>query len=244
MPITFDPTKRFATAIPILCADGRTIGIFSIMGGKPSQTEINKYPNDIGFVCNKKKYCDAYAWLQCAKYYKRRTKRSGHRICYVDNYGVHVKHQPEFDTITKYSTRYLIKNSTSKMQPVDQHCGKYIQDTIKRDFYLLSRDYTNKIKRGKNPKQKKLGDMRIWLMWELHKCLVDMNKNRVHLVQASWTNTGLFLPVDGSKDGFDERRMIEEDEDTTSSESDGDNVNSDDNDYDEVDDEDEKLNDE
>ena len=210
IPITFDPSKRFATFVPIVSGDGHIHGIFAVLGGKPSNKEIKKYPRGIGWTTNKKKYMDHDAWLALARYYKYVTRKSDHRISYVDNYGVHTKYEEQFDGITGYTSRYWIKNASSKQQPVDQHIGKNIQDRIKRAYYLMERKYSDKIAKGENAAKKNLSDMRIWVMWEFHHALKHLQKNGRDLIIASWRNSGLFLPIDGSQDGLDETRIIEE----------------------------------
>ena len=206
LPITFDPYKRFATLIPIISMNGKVPGSFVIMGGSPSKKEMKKYPYRIGYDCNTRKYLNEIAWIKLAIYYKKVSGRN-RRVCYNDNFGVHVKHAKEFESKSTNAVRFLIANATSKHQPVDQDVGVYCQNFIKRRFYLMERNYNNKLRNGIVMKKKGLGDMRLWLMCILNELLTDLKTNRKQLMKHSWKNTGLLLKIDGSEDEADKARF-------------------------------------
>eukprot|EP01084_Bolivina_argentea_P103248 184975_1 len=66
--MTFDPSKRFGTLIPFVCADPtnsdemRKVYPFVIMRGSPSQKEVNEYTSDVGWVCNNNAWSKGSAW--------------------------------------------------------------------------------------------------------------------------------------------------------------------------------------
>ena len=126
------------------------------------------------------------------------------RVLYTDSYGVHDAYSDEFEDLSRSDLRFLIKNATSKQQPVDQELGVFCQNFIKKRFYLVERDYNDQIRKGLNPPQRGLAEMRLWFMNVLKDLYYELKNNRQRLIRHSWQNTGLGLSFDGLEDEADE----------------------------------------
>ena len=102
----------------------------------------------------------------------------------------------------------MIKNATSKHQPVDQDVDVFCQEFVKKRFYMMERDFNNKLRNGIKIQKKGLSDMRLWLMNVLNKLFTELRSNRVTLIKHAWKYTGLLLKIDGSEDVFDKKRFL------------------------------------
>ena len=181
------------------------------MKGSPSKKEIKMYPKGIGWHCNDTAYMKETSSVGLGVYYKKRIKVLRfcmNRLCYADNYEVHHKYADRFEKASRSKLRWLIRNATSKQQPVDQELGTYCQEYVKKQFFHLERIYNQDIRNGLNPPRRGLSDMRIWCMMQMHKLLNELRKNRKQLIIHSWKKSGLLLALDGSEDDENERSFF------------------------------------
>ena len=97
--------------------------------------------------------------------------------------------------------RELLPGCTHIQQPVDQHIGRYLQTNIQKQYYNFVESLWDEIDEGKRDEKDKVGakDMRGKIFEFAYNAAKDL-KSRKHLIESSWINFGLDLPLDGSKD--------------------------------------------
>ena len=142
-------------------------------------------------------------WIRLASYYRDRTMDLGERVCYSDWNGVHVIYAPEFEELTNYHSRHLIKGHPNWHQPVDMGVGQKFEDWVHAAYDVLEGEYNEREERfaGRGRiKKLNIQYMRVWVMNKLYNCWMHTNKHHKHLIELSWRYTLLFLPVDGSLD--------------------------------------------
>ena len=121
----------------------------------------------------------------------------------IDNYSVHL----DSELATKLAVRYgifsrcLIKNASHIQQPIDQHIGVHIKNRLKRKMQQWFVD---------NERMESIGQELIFTKQKWREVVaryvqnvideVNANKKK-HVLVLAWQNFGLFLPMDGSKDG-------------------------------------------
>eukprot|EP01084_Bolivina_argentea_P305232 527290_1 len=202
VPITFDASKRFCTLNPI-SSFSKVHSVYNILKGSPSKKEQRKYPPSIGWNPDKKAWMNKVGWYGLAKYYRKRSRflKGGKRCCFYDWYGVHKKYKPEFDDLSKNDSLLFIKGETGNGAQTDQGIGKYFQDFIQHQYYLLQRDYTDRIDRGETVNKFKLSDMRIKVMQWSETAQKAINK-RPNFIRSCWRNCLLPMRIDGSEDSL------------------------------------------
>ena len=102
----------------------------------------------------------------------------------------------------KICERSLIANATHCQQPVDQHVGSFIQDYVANKYWHFGESLLDEIDVGKRLESDKVGirEMRKHICEWTDQAIVAANKQS-NLLRHAWTNFGLYLPLDGSKDG-------------------------------------------
>ena len=149
---------------------------------------------------------NADAWRMVASYYKKCVIRDYGRDCnqrllYADNYGVHSKYQEDFENVSGHNVRYLIKNCTSKQQPIDHDIGVFIQNFVHKAFWKMEREYTELLRKtGEQPPKMDLPSAQIFMMNTLAKCTEELRKNRERLLHHAWKGSGITIAIDGSED--------------------------------------------
>ena len=98
------------------------------------------------------------------------------------------------------------------MQPVDQEIGVFIQNYVKKRFAAMEREYNNTIRKGKHWEKNGLPQMRLWFMYILRDCLLEMRLNRTKLIKHSWKTSGLLLSLDGRDDIANEKALVHGDD--------------------------------
>ena len=154
-------------------------------------------------------------WKKCMKRIEIATRRirdsnfvgqqSKHNvILYSDNCSAHSSDHGKrsYARLWNIHERSLTANATHIQQPVDQHCGSYLQKYIQNKYWDFAEDLMDKEDAGKWPKGQKVGikkKRQLIVQWPYE--AVKASRKHPRLFKHSWNNFGLYLPMDGSKDG-------------------------------------------
>ena len=102
----------------------------------------------------------------------------------------------------KIHERCLIPNATHVQQPVDQHIGNYIGKHVMNKYWKYGESLLDEIDAGTRDETDKIGlaEMRGKICEWTNEAVIKARKER-DLLRHAWINFGLYLPMDGSKDG-------------------------------------------
>ena len=132
-------------------------------------------------------------------------QRPKHSIAlWSDNCTMHSTDQAKRCYARKWSIyeRDLIPNATHVQQPVDQHLGNYLQNYIARKYWEFGENLLDEVDAGKRDENDKVGakEKRELLCKCANEAIEEARKQK-ELLRHSWTNFGLYLPLNGESDG-------------------------------------------
>lgn len=168
---TVDASKRFATLLPFLRADGyrsvvkaNCVPPVLILKGKPSKTEQKFYDSLKGHVkvtWNARAWISKESWEQVIEHFRKNTKKIPEPLLYVDNCSTHITMDAlRLASKHGFRQRQLVANTTHFMQPVDQHIGRFFQSKLQARFEELQEEQAQSVLANKEVKRLNLSEMR------------------------------------------------------------------------------------
>ena len=213
---TVDVEKRYATLCITIRADayGQAESRFHVRHMKPlilfrgksqaSEPEKRKYDSRVHVYRQKNAWFDSEVARHYAALFARSIPepKSRDRIMLLDNLGAH-KHD-DFVKMLQDSCRttavFLPENTTHFSQPVDRH----VAQTIKTFFMKEMADWFHSINQAAFKKKKEhvisISELRVQTVKALANAWEIFLKEHTHCQKVSFSEIGLSLPIDGSKD--------------------------------------------
>ena len=98
--------------------------------------------------------------------------------------------------------RPLLENASHIQQQVDQHVGNTMKEDIKTQYFYYAEGIMDEMDNGTRAATDKItAKQRRAKIFEFAYKAAQRLKERKNLLEKSWINWGLYLPMDGSKDG-------------------------------------------
>eukprot|EP01083_Nonionella_stella_P272209 922895_1 len=97
--------------------------------------------------------------------------------------------------------RWLLKNCTHLQQPVDQHCGHWMQKFIQTKYWHFGEQLLDEVDCEERKEDDKVGAKEkrgLIVKWASE--AMDESRKLDKMFKNAWVNFGLYLPIDGSKD--------------------------------------------
>ena len=219
-PIVGHNKYRDGTLVPFLSGHILLFCVLILHGGSTVRTELRGYSGLfkkwLYITCNAKAYVDNKMWVEILKEFAYRTRDIRGTTffgrtpqyditLFTDNCSGHSTQSQKDRLIEreKIHERDLIPNATHIQQMVDQHVGVTIKNKAKKEYRRRCENIMDDIDSGAKPENFKVDSKgkRRMLVECVYEAVRDVGENHKGMIEKSWQNFGLDLPMDGSKDG-------------------------------------------
>jgi DDE superfamily endonuclease len=208
LPSTVDLTKRFATVVLTVRGDGyddktkskvwRPMVIFKGADGSNYSKKFH-YDSRVIVEFSPNAWQNSHTWHQWAQ--NCAIGETCHQYLYLDNLKTHfTRHAIECFKQKNIIARHLLPRCTHLQQPIDQNIGHFIQQNVKKQYFLFKMSYQSSSESQRNLKKLTVENMRSLVCKWVGQAWEDAVNNHSHMLKSSWSNSGLLLDLSGDDD--------------------------------------------